>query len=80
MFRACDHAHQTSGQPPKDDEGQAAFQRLAQCDVSLLARSPDLVVTGEDLLHLFRSELVPFDMENVVIISFKAGNNHRTIA
>jgi hypothetical protein len=45
-----------------------------------LARSPDLVVTGEDLLHLFRSELVPFDMENVVIISFKAGNNHRTIA
>ena len=45
-----------------------------------LARSPDLVVTGEDLLHLFRSELVPFDMENVVIIPFKAGNNHRTIA
>jgi hypothetical protein len=44
-----------------------------------LARSPDLVVTGEDLLHLFRSELVPFDMENVVIIPFKAGNNHRTI-
>jgi hypothetical protein len=37
------------------------------------------VVTGEDFLHLFRGELVPFDMEDVVIIPFKAGNYHRTI-
>jgi hypothetical protein len=37
------------------------------------------VVAGEDFLHLLRGELVPIDMEDVVIIPFKAGNHHRTI-
>jgi hypothetical protein len=58
-----DHSHQTSGQAPEHDESQAAVERFAQCDVSPLARSPDLVITREDFLPLFRGELVPLDME-----------------
>jgi transcriptional regulator with GAF, ATPase, and Fis domain len=37
------------------------------------------MVTGEDLLHRFRCELVPLDMEDVVIIPLKTGNNHDAI-
>jgi hypothetical protein len=37
------------------------------------------VVTGENLFHFFRRELMPLDMEDVVIIPLKAGNNHANI-
>jgi hypothetical protein len=37
------------------------------------------VVTGENLLHLFRRELVPLDMEDVVIVPLKAGNDSSNI-
>ena len=74
-----DHSHETSGQSSKNDESQTAVQRFAQCDVSLLARPPDSMVAGENLLHLIRSELVPLDMEDVVIVPFKAGNDHTVI-
>jgi hypothetical protein len=37
------------------------------------------VVAGEDLLYLFRGELVPLDMEDVVIIPLETGNNYNVI-
>jgi hypothetical protein len=37
------------------------------------------VVTGKDLLHLIRGELVPLDMDDVVIVPLKAENNHNAI-
>jgi hypothetical protein len=41
--------------------------------------SPDLVVAGKNLLHLIRGELVPLDMDDVVIVPLKAENNHNAI-
>src|ERR1019366_1440215 len=83
-LRPCSGLVITLTRPPgnrrKTTKGRRPSSVSPNAMYRFLARSPDLVVTGEDLLHLFRSELVPFDMENVVIISFKAGNNHRTIA
>jgi hypothetical protein len=38
-----------------------------------LARSPDLVVAGEDFLHFFRGELVPLDTGDILIVPLKAG-------
>jgi L-alanine-DL-glutamate epimerase-like enolase superfamily enzyme len=37
------------------------------------------VVAGEDLLHLFRGEPVPLDVEDVVVIPLEPGNNHTHI-
>lgn len=61
------------------NESQASVQRFAQCDVSPLSRSPDLVVTSENFLDFFRAELVPLDMGDIVIVPLKAGNGHTPI-
>jgi len=41
--------------------------------------SPDLAVAGEDLLHLFRGESTPLDVEDVVVFPLKPGNDHSDI-
>jgi len=70
-----DHSYQTSRQSPEHDESEAAVQCLAQGDGSLPACSPDLMIADEDFLHFLQSKLVPLDMEDVVIIPLKAGND-----
>ena len=45
----------------------------------MLAGSPDLVVTGEDILHLFRRERMPLDVEDVFIVPLEPGNDHTDI-
>ena len=37
------------------------------------------MLAGEDLFHLFRGELVPSDMGDVVVVPLKTGNSHKAI-
>ena len=57
-------------------DGRPAF-RLTRCIAP--AGSPDLMVTGEDLLHLFLGERMPLDVEDVVIIPLKPGDDRSDI-
>jgi hypothetical protein len=59
----------------KHYKSQPAVERLAQRNISLLAGSPDFVVVGKNFLHLFRSETVPLNMLDVVIVPIKGGND-----
>jgi hypothetical protein len=38
------------------------------------------VSASKDFLHLFRAKLVLRDMENVVVVPIKTGNDHLSLA
>lgn len=48
-------------------------------EIAAVHLRPCPLVTGKDLLHLIRGELVPLDMEDIVIIPLKPGNHHDSI-
>jgi len=61
------YANHLSAKAEKDHERQAAVECLAQRDIRLVTSSPDFVIAGKDFSDLIGSELVPLDMECIVI-------------
>jgi hypothetical protein len=57
---------------PKNHKCQTPIERLSQGDVQLLTSSPDLIITGKDLFDFVGAELVPLNVEYIVIVPFEA--------
>ena len=74
-----DYPDQPAGNATKNDESQTTVEGLTQSDVTLLPGPPDLVVPRKDLLYFFRAELMPGDMENVVIVPLERTDAHVVI-
>lgn len=62
------HADHASVQAPKYDKGQSAIDSLSQREIEFLTATSDLVVARKNFFDLLRGELVPRDMEDVLII------------
>jgi len=65
-------ANHTSAKAAKDHESQTAIERLTQRDVESFTSSSDFVITGKDFFDFIGSELVPLDMECIVIVPVKS--------
>ena len=74
-----DYPDETSGNAAKNDEGQTTIEGLAQSNIALKPRPPDLVVPRKDLLYFFRRELVSGEMEDIVIVPLKRTDEHVAI-
>jgi hypothetical protein len=76
MSRAVITRTRPFGNLRKTTNAKRPLEGFTQGDVELLTGSPNLVIARKDLLHLFGRELMPGNVENVVVVPVKPGNDH----
>jgi len=71
-----DDSDQTAREAAKHDEGQPAVKRFAQGNVAILTGSSELILAGKNFFDFVGAELVPLDVEDVIVIPVKPRNDH----